>query len=96
MPEPDFARLRVLKERLKELDRPTRKNELVRAGLHALASLSDKALVLAVEQLPPSKAPKAPKPPKARKALKTPTKSIVTKRSAGKPRPRKSRGSGDG
>jgi hypothetical protein len=102
MPEPDFARLRVLKERLKELDRPTRKNELVRAGLHALASLSDEALLLAVEQLPPAKAPKAPKPPKApkaRKALKAPAKSIANKRSAAKQapatRPRKVRGSVD-
>ena len=58
MPEPDFARLRALKERLKVLDRPTRKNELLRAGLHALAALSDEALLLAVEQLPPAKAPK--------------------------------------
>lgn len=68
MPEPDFARLRALKERLKVLDRPTRKNELLRAGLHALAALSDEALLLAVEQLPPAKAPKPPKPAKARKS----------------------------
>lgn len=70
MPEPDFACLRGLKERLKELDRPTRKNELVRAGLHTLASLSDEALLLAVGQLPPSKEPKAAKPPKSPKAPK--------------------------
>lgn len=68
MPEPDFARLRALKERLKVLDRPTRKNELLRAGLHALAALSDEALLLAVEQLPPAKAPKPPKPAKAPKS----------------------------
>lgn len=69
MPEPDFARLRVLKDRLKELDRPTRKNELLRAGLNALALLSDEALLLAVEQLPPAKPPKAAKP--AKRATRT-------------------------
>lgn len=84
MPEPDFARLRVLKDRLKELDRPTRKNELVRAGLHALASLSDEALLLAVEQLPPAKAPKAPKPAKSRRAA---PKARVRKQPAVKPKP---------
>lgn len=62
MPEPDFARLRFLKERLKALDRPTRKNELLRAGLSALSVMADEALLLAVERLPPAK------PPKERKA----------------------------
>ncbi len=79
MPEPDFARLRWLKERLKKLDRPTRKNELLRAGLQALALLSDEALLLAVEQLPPAKAPKAPKPAKSRRT--------ATKQPAAKPKP---------
>lgn len=99
MPEPDFARLRALKERLKELDRPTRKSELVRAGLHALVSLSDAALLVAVQQLPPAKAPKAPKPSKAGRALKAPAKSIANQRSAAKPvhvtRPRKAHRSVD-
>lgn len=58
MPEPDFARLRFLKERLKALDRPTRKNELLRAGLSALSVMADEALLLAVERLPPAKPPK--------------------------------------
>lgn len=83
MPEPDFARLRWLKERLKMLHRPTRKNELLRAGLHALAALSDEALLLAVEQLPPAKAPKAPKPAKSPKS--TPRRG-AGKRPAAKPR----------
>ncbi len=84
MPEPDFARLRWLKERLKMLDRPTRKNELLRAGLQALALLSDEALLLAVEQLPPAKARKAPKPAKSRRAA---PKARVRKQPAVKPKP---------
>jgi hypothetical protein len=84
MPEPDFAGLRWLKERLKMLDRPTRKNELLRAGLKALSALSDEALLLAVTQLPPAKAPKAPKPAKSRR---TATKAKVRKQPTARQKP---------
>lgn len=58
MPRPDFERLRALKARLKALDRPTRKNELLRAGLRQLDALDDEALMNALEGLPPAKPPK--------------------------------------
>lgn len=89
MPAPDFERLRGLKLRLKELDRPTRKNELLRAGIHALCQFSDEALLLAVEQLPPAKPPKppkAPKPPRAAKPAKAAKLDGARKRPAAKPK----------
>jgi hypothetical protein len=55
MPESDFALVAVLKSRTLDLGRATKKSELLRAGLQALASLESKALVAALDALSPLK-----------------------------------------
>ncbi|MGE4073587.1 MAG: hypothetical protein AB7E72_20640 [Lysobacterales bacterium] len=82
MPEADFDRISLLKNRARELGRPAKKNELLRAGLRALVMLSDESLMIALDQLEATKpgkpakqakapkAPKAPKPPKPAKTAK--------------------------
>jgi hypothetical protein len=70
MPEADFDRIALLKNRARELGRPARKNELLRAGLRALVMLSDESLMIALDQLEATKPAKAPKPPKAAKVAK--------------------------
>jgi hypothetical protein len=44
MPQADFALIDLLKQRALEFKRPTKKSELLRAGLQALADLSSQAL----------------------------------------------------
>jgi len=51
MPEADFALIAVLKERTMSAGRETKKSELLRAGLHALAALPSQALVTALNRL---------------------------------------------
>jgi hypothetical protein len=70
MPEPDFAKIRVLKERLRELGRATRKNELLRAGLAALTAMPNEELMLFVEQLDPAKPARKLKAAKGVKSTK--------------------------
>jgi hypothetical protein len=55
MPEADFAQIATLKARLLAVQRETKKSELLRTGLHALAALDTPALLAAVEQLEPVK-----------------------------------------
>jgi hypothetical protein len=55
MPQADFDRIALLKTRSKELGRPAKKNELLRAGLRALVMLSDEALLIALDQLETAK-----------------------------------------
>lgn len=56
MPADDFALVAVLKGRALQVQRPAKKSELLRAGLHALAALSPQALVNALDALAPVKA----------------------------------------
>lgn len=56
MPADDFALVDVLKGRALQVQRPAKKSELLRAGLHALAGLSPQALVRALDVLTPVKA----------------------------------------
>jgi hypothetical protein len=70
MPEADFDRIALLKNRARELGRPAKKNELLRAGLRALVMLSDEALMIALDQLEATKPAKPPKPVKAPKVPK--------------------------
>jgi hypothetical protein len=56
MPRQDFALIAMLKGRMLRFGRPTRKSELLRAGLHALTALPDEALAAAVAELAPVKA----------------------------------------
>lgn len=55
MPEGDFALIATLKARLMAAKRETKKSELLRAGLHALAALDSAALLAALNDLEPVK-----------------------------------------
>ena len=55
MPEADFALIATLKARALAAKRETKKSELLRAGLHALALLDAPALMVALGQLAPVK-----------------------------------------
>jgi hypothetical protein len=55
MPAKDFALIAALKARGLARQRDTRKSELLRAGLHALAALDDTALLAMLNQLEPIK-----------------------------------------
>lgn len=55
MPEADFALIATLKARALATGRETKKSELLRAGLHALASMQTTALVEALQGLEPVK-----------------------------------------
>jgi hypothetical protein len=51
MPEADYAAIAILKKRAIAFQRPARKSELLRAGLHALVALDDSALKIALDGL---------------------------------------------
>jgi len=53
MPQKDFALIAVLKDRALGFKRPTKKSELLRAGLQVLAALTAPALRAALESLTP-------------------------------------------
>ncbi len=55
MPESDFALIATLKGRALSARREIKKSELLRAGLHALAAMNDKALLAVLGQLQPLK-----------------------------------------
>ena len=56
MPKQDFALVESLKDRMMALKRPTKKSELLRAGLHVLMALPDAGLATALDALVPLKA----------------------------------------
>jgi hypothetical protein len=56
MPEQDFDLIATLKERALNFKRPTKKSELLRAGLQALQQLPDAKLRMALDALVPLKA----------------------------------------
>lgn len=56
MPADDFALVDAMKARALQAQRPAKKSELLRAGLHALAGLSPQALARALDALAPVKA----------------------------------------
>ncbi len=55
MPQADFALVATLKARALDFRRPTKKSELLRAGLQALARMDETALRQALESLAPLK-----------------------------------------
>jgi hypothetical protein len=55
MPASDFALIAALKERALGFKRPTKKSELLRAGLQALAGLNSASLQAALNALAPLK-----------------------------------------
>ncbi len=58
MPRDEYEVLGLLKQRSATLGRPSKKNELLRAGLKLLAALNDKALLAALQALPPTRTSK--------------------------------------
>ena len=52
MPKAEFAVLDVLKARATDLKTPTKKTEIIRAGIKALAAMSDVAFLAAVGAVP--------------------------------------------
>ena len=56
LPREDFELIATLKDRALDFKRPTKKSELLRAGLQALAKLDPPALRKALEALRPLKA----------------------------------------
>ena len=55
MPQADFELVAALKQRAVRFERPAKKSELLRAGLHALAALNDTKLRAALDALTPLK-----------------------------------------
>lgn len=68
MPAAEFRQIAALKSRALHLGRPAKKNELLRIGLLLVSALSDEALVIALDQLEPSRPAKPKKPKLARRA----------------------------
>ena len=52
MPKAEYAVIEQLKRRASVLERPTKKSELLRAGIKALSTLSDEALLAALQAVP--------------------------------------------
>ena len=52
IPKAEYLVLDELKQRAAKLTRPAKKSELLRAGIKALAALSDAAFLTALEQVP--------------------------------------------
>ena len=52
IPKAEYMVLDGLKQRAAKLTRPAKKSELLRAGIKALAALSDAAFLIALEQVP--------------------------------------------
>lgn len=52
IPKAEYVVLEELKQRAAKLTRPAKKSELLRAGIKALAALSDAAFLTALEQVP--------------------------------------------
>ena len=69
MPRSDFELIAVLKERALTFKRPTKKSELLRAGLQALAAMNQKQLQTALDSLPLLKSGRPKKLPPAAKAI---------------------------
>jgi hypothetical protein len=69
MPRSDFELIALLKERALTFKRPTKKSELLRAGLQALAALNQKQLQTALDRLPLLKSGRPKNLPPAAKAV---------------------------
>jgi hypothetical protein len=69
MPRNDFELIGLLKERALTFKRPTKKSELLRAGLQALAEMNQKQLQTTLDSLPLLKSAHPKKLPPAAKAV---------------------------
>lgn len=52
IPKLEYAVLEVLKQRATKLANPVKKTELIRAGIKAIAALSDSAFLAAIKAVP--------------------------------------------
>jgi hypothetical protein len=52
IPKPEYAVLDELKQRAADLTRPTKKSELLRAGIKALAAMNAAAFLAALDSVP--------------------------------------------
>ena len=52
IPKAEYSVLDDLKQRASKLDSPAKKSELLRAGIKALAAMSDAALLVALQAVP--------------------------------------------
>ena len=71
IPKSEYAVLEALKLRAANLTRPTKKSELLRAGIGALAAMPDKAFLAALNSVPSLK---TGRPKAALQAAKVPLK----------------------
>lgn len=69
MPRSDFELIALLKERALTFKRPTKKSELLRAGLRALAALNQAQLQTVLDKLPLLKSARTKKMPPPEKAV---------------------------
>ena len=74
IPKSEYVVLDELKQRATRLTRPTKKGELLRAGIVALSVMSDAAFLAALSAVPSLKTgrPKKAKPPAAKATRKKP------------------------
>jgi len=52
IPKDEYAALQALKERALALSRPTKKSEVLRAGINALTAMSDKSFLAVIKAVP--------------------------------------------
>jgi hypothetical protein len=65
IPRSEYAVLEALKLRAAKLERPTKKSEVLRAGVAALNAMSDKAFLAALLAIPSIKTGRPKNPPKS-------------------------------
>ncbi len=65
IPKSEYVVLEALKLRAAKLGRPTKKSEVLRAGVGALDAMSDKAFLAAIVAIPSIKTGRPKNPPKA-------------------------------
>ena len=70
MPPAEYAVIAAIKQRVLKLGHPAKKSEVLRAGLKTLAAMNDKALLAALQAVPPLKTgrPAAKDKPRHKKA----------------------------
>jgi hypothetical protein len=79
IPKAEYAALALLKQRAVKLERPAKKSEILRAGIKALAAMTEEAFVAALDAVPAIKTgrPKSAEP--VRDEVKA-TADVKTKR----------------
>jgi hypothetical protein len=71
IPKSEYMVLEALKLRAARLGRPSKKSEVLRAGVGALAAMSDKALLAALNCIPSIKTGRPKNPPQEKPAKRS-------------------------